>query len=249
MRWSITLRNKQSRIHSMPNVGWTRSERALIEAQGSLRSLDPALWRVPRERFPIGACFVCFRRGIEGRGELGEPGWAAAVTMLGRREIGSAAVRGQAGAPYEAGLLALREGPLLLAALARLDPDPAVILVNATGRDHPRRAGLALHLGTVLDVPTVGVTHRPLLAVGQWPPDRQGTTSALELSRETVGHWVRTRAGRRPIAVHAAWRTDPETAVEIVLRAHVRARTPEPIRRARRLARLARAGRITAEEI
>lgn len=149
-------------------------------------------------------------------------------------------VRGRAGAPYEQGLLALREGALLETAVRALPERPDVLLVDATGSDHPRRAGLALHLGAVLGMPTVGVTHRPLIAEGEWPADERGARSPLLLGGELVGYWVRTKAGTRPLAAHAAWRTDSETAAEVVLSAS-QARTPEPLRRARRRAREARA--------
>ena len=118
---------------------------------------------------------------------------------------------------------------------------PDVLLVDATGRDHPRRAGLALHLGAVLDLPTVGITHRPLLAAGERPPDARGTTSPLTIGGTVVGCWLRTRPGTRPLAVHAAWRTDPETAERVVTETLGGWRTPEPLRIARRLARVARA--------
>jgi len=153
----------------------------------------------------------------------------------------TAVVTGRAGAAYEPGLLALREGPLLEASVRALPVEPDVLLVDATGRDHPRRAGLALHLGAVLDVPTIGVTHRPLLARGDWPADERGGCSSLLLGRELVGYWVRTRRGRRPLAVHAAWRTSPETAAKLVVDLAAHARTPEPLRQARRIAREARA--------
>jgi deoxyribonuclease V len=149
-------------------------------------------------------------------------------------------VAGRAAAPYEPGLLALREGALLEAAGGALAEPPEVLLVDATGRDHPRRAGLALHLGAVLDVPTVGVTHRPLVAEGPWPPDERGARSPLLLDDELVGYWLRTRPGTRPLAAHAAWRTDAEAAAGVVLAAS-RLRTPEPLRQARRRARDARA--------
>jgi deoxyribonuclease V len=130
---------------------------------------------------------------------------------------------------------------LLAHAVQALRRPPDVLLVNATGRDHPRRAGLALHLGAVLDLPTVGVTHRPLLAEGPWPDDDQGASSPLLVEGTRVGSWLRTRPGTRPLAVHAAWRTDPDVAVEVVLSASNGARTPTPLRRARRAAREARA--------
>jgi hypothetical protein len=79
--------------------------------------------------------------------------------------------RGAAGAAYVPGLLALRLGPICEAAIRALRPVADVVLLDATGRDHPRRAGLALHLGVALDLPSVGVTHRPLLARGDWPAD------------------------------------------------------------------------------
>jgi deoxyribonuclease V len=118
---------------------------------------------------------------------------------------------------------------------------PEVLVVNATGRDHPRRAGLALHLGAALGLPTVGVTTRPLVAQGAWPVDQRAATAPLLLDNEVVGRWVRTRAGARPVAVHASWQTDAQDAVQVVLAATCRARTPEPLRRACTLARTRRA--------
>ena len=100
----------------------------------------------------------------------------------------------------------------------------------------------------MLDLPTVGVTHRPLLADGEWPPDERDAERPLLLAGERVGSWLRTRPGTRPLAVHAGWRTDPETALAVV-RASLRGtRTPEPIRLARRAARTARAHPATPSE-
>jgi deoxyribonuclease V len=213
---------------------WPRTREELIEEQLRLGALAPALWRFePAGR--TGGVFVCFSRGGSGPGHAGDPAWAAACA--GRDAI---VVPGRAGAPYKPGLLALREGAPLEAAVRALPQSPDVVLVDATGLDHPRRAGLALQLGAVLDLPTIGVTHRPLLAEGDWPPDERGACSPLRLEGALVGYWLRTRASTRPLAVHAAWRTDPDTAVETVLSV-CRARTPEPLRRARRRAREARA--------
>jgi len=149
-------------------------------------------------------------------------------------------IEGEAEAAYEPGLLALREGSLLEAAVRALPETPDVLLVNATGRDHPRGAGLAVHLGAVLDIPTVGVTERTLQAEGDWPALERGAVSALCLEGQLVGFWLRTRRAIRPVAVHAGWRTSPSVAVQVVLQAVRKARTPEPIRRARTVARRAR---------
>jgi len=214
---------------------WPSSPAKLSAAQRALASAMPPLWR-PTVGARVGGCFVCFERGETGPGRAGDRGWAAAAVDGDLSVVG-----GAAGAPYDAGLLALREGPLLAAAVRALAVSPEVLLVNATGRDHPRRAGLALHLGSVLDLPTVGLTHRTLLAAGEWPPDEPGARAPLFLGGELVGYWLRTKRGRRPLAVHAAWRTDPETAADVVLAANGRARTPEPLRNARRAARTARA--------
>jgi deoxyribonuclease V len=214
--------------------GWPRTREDLIEEQVLLATLVPEPWLFePTAR--VGGVFVCFERGKTGPGEAGDPAWAAACV-----NDETVVVPGHAGAPYEPGLLALREGALLEAAVRALPARPDVLLVDATGRDHPRRAGLALQLGAVLELPTVGVTHRPLVAEGEWPADERGARSPLLLGGEPVGYWLRTRADTRPLAVHAAWRTDSDTAAAVVLSAS-RARTPEPLRRARRRAREARA--------
>jgi deoxyribonuclease V len=219
-------------------VDWPDDQEALEREQAGLAAAAPEPWR-PGDTPAVAGCFVCFPRGTGGTGARGEPGWAAAA-------IGAdgpvAVVRGTAGAPYGAGRLALREGALLEAAVRALDARPDVLLVDATGRDHPRRAGLATHLGAIVDLPTVGVTHRPLLAHGDWPAEERGAHAPLVLDGETVGAWLRVAARRRPLAVHAAWRTDVDTAIAVVLGATPRVRTPEPLRRARRAARRTRSG-------
>lgn len=220
---------------------WPRSAGGLVDAQHALAAADPPLWRPPVTAPVVGACFVCFARGRTGPGARGDPGWAAAAALRGRHVVADALAIGPAGGPYVPGLLALREGPLLEAAVRGLAVVPDVVLVDATGRDHPRRAGLAVHLGAVAGLATIGVTHRPLLADGAWPDDTRGATAALLLDGERVGAWLRTRPGARPLAVHAGWRTNADVAVEVILTASRGHRTPEPLRHARRLARVARA--------
>jgi deoxyribonuclease V len=211
-----------------------------VDTQRRLASARPPAWRMGAEQIAVGAVWVCFPRGQTGAGHRGDPAWAAAVRFDGRRLAESAVVTGEAGAPYEPGLLALREGPVLEAAVLGLATNPDVLLLDATGRDHPRRAGLALHLGAVLDLPTVGVTDRPLLAAGSEPPDARDARAALTIDGEVVAARLRTRTGVRPVVVHPAWRTDLDTAVAVVVAASRGHRAPEPLRVARRLAREAR---------
>jgi deoxyribonuclease V len=226
---------------------WPATAAELVRTQHELAALAPRVWRPSGPRPRVAGCFVCFRRGQRGTGWAGELAWAAAVLMLGdRRQAGSAVVSGTAAAPYEPGLLALREGALLEAALHALPEPPQVVLANASGRDHPRGAGLALHLGAALQLPSVGVTDRPLLATGSDPGPGRGATSPLMLDNSEVARSLRTRARARPVVVHPGWRTDLETAVSVVLASTRRARTPEPLRRARRAARQARANANSA---
>jgi Endonuclease V len=104
-----------------------------------------------------------------------------------------------------------------------------------------RTAANQFELGAVLDLPSVGLTDRPLLALGAEPGPERGAASPLLLEGAEVARLLRTRVGARPLVVHPGWRTDLDTAVSVVLAAIRRARTPEPLRRARREARRARA--------
>jgi deoxyribonuclease V len=208
-------------------LGWPRTREHLEELQHRLATMEAEPWRPPPDlELAVGAVFAAFSTPADPWPS--ERAWASAVAGPERSTIVA-----DAGAPYEPGYLALREGPALERAVRALERRPDVLLVDATGRDHPRGAGLALHLGAVLEVPTVGVTDRALLA--RIDGDR------LLLGGREVGRVVVTRAGARPVFVHAAWRTDVDSAVAAVLAAGDRARTPEPLRRARSLARSSRA--------
>ncbi len=220
---------------------WPDSAEILHQVQHTLRGETPDPWRPGCASLRVGGVMVCFGRGGSGPGARGDRGWAGAAVTEGRRLLAGCTVTGEAGAPYVPGMLALREGPLLEAAVRALDLMPDVLMVNATGRDHPRRAGLAVHLGAVLDLPTVGVTWRPLFAAGDPPGPEAGATSPLLLDGEVVAAWLRARPGVHPLVVHPGWRTDLDTALAVVRACVVRAVTPEPLRQARRLARTARA--------
>ena len=221
---------------------WPSDADALTALQRELgeRSAEP--WTPPTGRPRVGGCWVCFPRGLTGPGKAGDRAWAVAVVLRGATLLDQNLQPGEAAAPYVPGLLAVRIGSVLESAVRGLSVPPDVLLVDATGPDHPRRSGLALHLGAALELPTVGVTHRPLAGEGEWPADRRGATSPIRIGDDVVASWVRTCRGTRPLVVHPGWRVGLDDAVGLVLELTPRRRTPEPLRRARTLARRARAG-------
>jgi deoxyribonuclease V len=221
---------------------WPSDADSLINYQQQLAAAAPDPVSLNSGTAMIGGCWVCFPRGLAGPGTDHDPAWSAAVIMFGGRIIERQVISGSTDAPYVPGLMALRVGRLMERTVRALSGDLDVLLLDATAGDHPRRAGLALHLGAELDIPTVGVTHRPLIASGEWPNDHRGAMSPLRIGDSVVGCWLRTQTGVRPLAVHPGWRVDLDTAVEVITMLTRRRRTPEPLRRARQLARRARAG-------
>jgi len=228
---------------------WPAGREDLVAVQDRLGKEHPEPWQLSDGISLVAGCFVCYPKKHMGSGKAGDLCWAAAVLLRNGQPAAVQVLDGRAGEAYEPGLLALREGPWLEEAVRRLPQRPQAVLVNATGRDHPRRAGLALHLGARLSLPTVGITRNPLLAEGVWPEDERGANTPLRIGNETVGCWLRTKNGSPPLAVHAAWRTDAGTAAEFVMGFIGRWRTPEPLRQARRAARLARAGIIDQSKV
>lgn len=220
---------------------WPTDVESLTAEQSRLACLAPEAWAPPDRTLVVAAAFVAFARGEEGPGHPGDHAHVGAVLMSGPYVVAERVVLGVAGASYTPGFLALREGPMIAHALEALPHRPDVVLVDATGRDHPRRAGLAVQLGAALGIPSVGVTHRPLRARGPEPGASAGSTSPLTLDGDDVARWVRTAPGVRAVVAHAGWRTSAETAAAVVLRCALGRRTPEPLRQARRVAREARA--------
>ena len=219
---------------------WPSDTDSLIAYQQQLAAAAPEPYAVDPSTANIGGIWVCFPRGLVGPGTDHDQAWSAAVIMFGGRVVEQRVITGTAGAPYVPGLMALRLGPLMEEALRAVPGLPDVLLLDATAHDHPRGAGLALHLGAELDIPTIGVTHRPLVASGPWPSDHRGATSLLRIGDSVVGCWLRTQPGVRPLVVHPGWRIDLATAVEVITNLTSRRRTPEPLRRARQLARRTR---------
>ena len=137
--------------------------------------------------------------------------------------------------PYVPGLLSFREGPALLSALRQLKCDPDVFLFDGQGRAHPRRLGMASHIGLWLDRPTIGCAKSLLVGEGREPQKRKGLREFLTDNGETIGAIVRTRDGVRPLYVSVGHRVSLMTAVRITLRCCTQFRLPEPTRLADKL--------------
>lgn len=138
--------------------------------------------------------------------------------------------------PYVPGFLAFREGPVVLAALEKLTRRPDVLIFDAHGLAHPRRMGLASHLGVILDLPSVGCAKSRLCGQYTEPDPEKGSWTRLYDGDEVIGAVVRTRDDVRPVFVSVGHRVDLETAVSLVLDCAPTYRLPETTRWAHRVA-------------
>lgn len=137
--------------------------------------------------------------------------------------------------PYVPGLLSFREVPALLQALRQLEHEPDLLLCDGQGLAHPRRFGLACHLGVLCDRPTVGCAKSRLIGEHGEPGWRRGAAVPLLDNGERIGTVLRTRDRSRPVYVSVGHRIDLATAERIVLACACRSRLPEPTRLADRL--------------
>ncbi|MBW7905025.1 MAG: endonuclease V [Phycisphaerae bacterium] len=137
--------------------------------------------------------------------------------------------------PYVPGLLSFRELPAVLRALRRLRSPPDAVLCDAQGLAHPRRFGLACHLGLWLNVPTVGCAKSRLIGEHVEPGQRRGSAAPLLLDGAPVGVVLRTRDGVRPLFVSPGHLCDTAWAERVTLLAATRYRLPEPTRLAHQL--------------
>ncbi|MFJ1601624.1 endonuclease V [Streptomyces sp. NPDC088261] len=142
--------------------------------------------------------------------------------------------------PYVPGLLAFREIPTVLAALAALSSPPGLIVCDGYGRAHPRRFGLASHLGVVTGLPVIGVAKNPFLFTYDEPgPERGDSTPLLADDTEEVGRALRTQKAVKPVFVSVGHRVTLATACAHTLRLSPTYRLPETTRRADTLCRRA----------
>lgn len=146
--------------------------------------------------------------------------------------------------PYIPGLLSFRESPLVLAVCEQLTVTPDLLLVDGQGLAHPRRLGLACHLGLLLDTPTIGCAKSRLCGSHEELAVEPGSSAALVDGGEVIGAVLRTKASTSPLYVSIGHKVDLETAVRWVLACCHGYRIPEPLR----LAHLAAGGNIKEKE-
>jgi deoxyribonuclease V len=161
----------------------------------------------------------------------------AAVVILDVRSlkrIDQATVRGEATFPYRSGFRSFRELPTLLAAFDQLKTRPDLIVCAGHGRAHPRRLGLACHLGLWLDLRTIGCARNPLAGHWRLPGAQRGCHRRIIDGGEVVGEVVRTRTAIKPLFISVGHRISLLSARRWILRLARRYRLPEPLRAARR---------------
>ncbi len=169
---------------------------------------------------------------------------AAVVIDLATMEtVDMALVDGEATVPYVPGLLAFREVPFLVDALSRLTTRPELLVCDGYGIAHPRRFGLASHLGVVTGVPSFGVAKTPFRGTFTEPGPRRGDYQPLIDDGEILGRVVRTQNAVKPVFVSVGHRIDLDTATDLTLRLCTRFRLPETTRRADHVSRARLNGR------
>jgi deoxyribonuclease V len=219
----------------MPET-WPTTEAAALAEQGRLRSAVVTSGTLSGVRLAAGLD-VAYAKGSD---QL-----AAAVVVL---EVSTLApvehqvVTGVARFPYIPGLLAFREIPALQAALGRLQTIPDVLVCDGYGIAHPRRFGLASHLGVLTGVPSIGVAKTPFTGHHDQPESGRGAWADLTDGGEVLGRVLRTQQNVKPVFVSVGHAASLDDACDLVLRLSPRYRLPETTRTADRLARAALAG-------
>lgn len=206
---------------------WPTNEAEAVAVQDSLRD------RVLRSGPPLESLRLA--AGVDVAYDTDSDLIAGAVVVLDvatRQPVTEVTAVGRAAFPYVPGLLAFREIPILIEALEQLTVRPDVLVCDGYGLAHPRRFGLACHLGVLTDLPSVGVAKTPFVGRYESPADRRGATADLLDGPEVIGRAVRTRDGVKPVYVSIGHRIDLDTACALTLALSAGYRQPETTRRA-----------------
>lgn len=138
--------------------------------------------------------------------------------------------------PYVPGLLTFREGPVICAAMEKLSRMPDLLIFDGQGIAHPRRLGIAAHMGLITDIPAIGCAKSRLWGRYREPEAEKGSRSPMIHNGETIGAALRTRTGVKPVFVSPGHRVDLETSVRYVMACCTKYRLPETTRWADRIA-------------
>ena len=148
-----------------------------------------------------------------------------------------ATARGNISFPYLPGLLAFREGPILIKTFRKLRIRPDVLIFDGHGIAHPRGMGLATHLGIWFNLPSIGCAKTPLLGESVTPRPSKGSFELIQKDGREVGVVLRTKDRVRPVFVSPGHRIDLPTSIRLILESCRGFRLPEPLRRAHQLSR------------
>jgi len=214
--------------------GWTVTPQEAKQIQSDLAA------RVSRQREVNDVRYVA---GVDISVRRGDVPARAAVVVLGYPEmevIEVEVIETRVSFPYIPGLLSFREAPLIIAACEQLTTEPDIVLVDGQGIAHPRRIGLASHLGVLWDRPTIGCAKSRLCGDHGPVPSDAGSYAEITDGDEVIGAALRTRRDVKPMYISIGHKVDLPAAIEWVLRCCQGRRLPEPTR----LAHLAAGGHL-----
>ena len=210
--------------------GWQVNTARAREIQVELAPRVSRQGKVTTPRFIAGVDISVSRWAKTGTGA------AVVLSYPDFKLVEAAVVTDRLDFPYVPGLLTFREAPLILAACAKLIVKPDLVIVDGQGIAHPRRIGLASHLGLCLDVPTIGCAKSRLLGTYDEPDDDPGSYANLLDNDEVIGAALRTRSGVKPIFVSIGHKIYLSEAIRWVLVCCRGYRVPEPTRLAHQAA-------------
>jgi len=218
--------------------GWQLSTSQAIEMQHRLAA------RVSRNGEVIAPHFIAGVDISVGKEQEMARGTVVVLNYPELKVIETQVVQGRLDFPYIPGLLSFRESPLTLAACERLSITPDLILVDGQGIAHPRRFGLASHLGLFLDTPTIGCAKSLLCGSHEEPGVEPDSYAEVIDKGETIGVALRTKHGVKPVYVSIGHKIDLQTAIYWVMKCCRGYRLPEPTR----LAHLAAGGNLERQK-
>jgi deoxyribonuclease V len=209
---------------------WRVTPKQAIAIQENLRDRI-----ITRNRFGVVKTVAGIDASFEDEGKLTRA--AIVVLEFPSLELREVSVRSRRTTfPYVPGLLSFRELPAVLGAVGKLKCMPDLLLCDGQGIAHPRRFGIASHLGLLLNLPSVGVGKTRLVGAHEAVPDERGAWQPLMDNDEVIGAVLRTRSGAKPVYISVGHRISLRTAIDYVMRCTTRYRLPETTRQAHKFA-------------